>query len=160
MFSKAFKQKIQYLKPYKVYSNNSFQDIEEAALSVLVHRNIKEGKLIKVGKGKFYKRKKGELPIEGISLDPKKYLPSDKYSVRHNCIKPSKYPIAELLFYSNRNRAIPLDNYISKILDQDSIILAEFISRMFGKARVLEVYLDNFRSKGLVQENVEVLLGV
>jgi hypothetical protein len=143
-----------------VYSFADFSDIDHNALSVIVNRLCDSGLLVKIGKGKFYKRSKEASKEFCERQEFCKFPPVDKYSIRHGKIKPSRIPMFAGLFYSNRDKAIPLDRFISRVIDEDSIVMSDVLLRRFGRAKVLEVYLNNFRSKGIVEENIEELLNV
>ncbi|PHQ92151.1 MAG: hypothetical protein COB42_02335 [Sulfurimonas sp.] len=160
MLSREFKNNLNHLKPYKVYSFADLNEFNKDSLSVIINRLANSGEIIKIGKGKFYRRKKSEMSKKKEGLELNKYKPQDPYSIRHNRIKPSSIPIFKSLFYSNRNNFIPLDNFISRVLYEDSLVMSEIIVRRFGSSRVLEVYLNNFRRQGKIQNNIEELLNV
>lgn len=160
MLSKKFIKKLSHLKPYKVYSFADLNEFDKDALSVIINRLASSGEIIKVGKGMFYKRKKSEMHKKSEGLELNRYRPQDSYSIRHNRIKPSCIPMFKSLFYSNRNNFIPLDNFISRVLLEDSLVMSEILIRKFGSSRVLEVYLKNFRNQGKIQKNIEELLNV
>lgn len=149
-------EKIKHLRSYKVYDYSIFDDNKIAAESYL-SRAAKKGEIIKIGKGKFYKRVSAqkEYQIPQIINNP-----SDKVALRHNKISPSKYPIFSKLFWSNRNIAISLESYIAVILSKDNPSYLPYLRELFGDRKIYEIYLNHFYQKNrrlsLIEEFLEV----
>ena len=77
-----------------------------------------------------------------------------------NKISPSKYPIFSKLFWSNRNVAISLDNYIGVILSKDDPSYLPYLRELFGDRKVYEVYLNHFYQKNRRLELIEEFLEI
>lgn len=145
MEAKKISSKLNKLRCYKVYDYSCLSDNlkkDRDNISVKINREIKKGKIVKIGKGKFYKRNiaDSKLAAERISFNK----PRDRSVLKHGKIVPSKYYVFKRLFWSNQNKAISLDNFISKILEQDVISYASDLRLLFGDRKVIEVYLNNF----------------
>jgi hypothetical protein len=154
----AVNDKIKKLHSYKVYDYSIFDDNIKNAAESFISRASKNGKIIKIGKGRFYKRpSKNELhsEIPEIINNPK-----DKSALKYNQISPSKYPVFRNLFWSNRNKPIALDNYIGVVLSKDNPESLPYLRNFFGDRKVYEVYLNEFYQKGrrlpLIQEFLEI----
>ncbi|MEA2018444.1 MAG: hypothetical protein U9N59_08345 [Campylobacterota bacterium] len=139
-----FKDKIAKLRCYKVYSYDIFSDSDKHKAQSLISRASRDGLIVKFGKGKFYKRSKSEskLPIREFNNNP-----SNKSALRYDSIAPNRYRIFKHLFWSNRNIAISLDNYINRVLSEDLPSYIPYLSSFFGDRKVIEVYL-NFINNG------------
>lgn len=137
--------KIKRLRYYKVYDYSVLSDNlkdDRDSISVKMSRKFKKNEIIKIGKGKFYKRHKTS---SSQNKAVKRFnSPCDKSSLRYNQINPSKYPVFVDLFWSNRNIPIPLDNYISRILSENIVGYLPQLRYFFGDRKIIEVYLNNF----------------
>lgn len=150
--------KIRKLHLYKVYDYSIFEEKTKGAAETYISRASKNGNIIKIGKGKFYKRPlKNKLheQIPKIINNPK-----DKTALKYNKISPSKYPIFKNLFWSNRNKPISLDNYIGVILSKDNPGSLPYLRGFFGDRKIYEVYLNEFYQKNrklpLIEEFLEI----
>ena len=142
--SKDIDKKIKNLRCYKVYDYSSISnslDEDRSLISVKMKRKEKKNEIVKIGKAKFYKRRKN-APVKNEIM--RFNSPSDRAALRYKSVKPSKYPIFLELFWSNRNIPIPLDRYISRVLSEDSISYLPQLRHFFGDRKVIEVYLNNF----------------
>ncbi|WP_044418522.1 hypothetical protein [Halarcobacter anaerophilus] len=154
----AVRDKIKKLRAYKVYNYSIFDEkLKKSAISFIC-RASKSGNIIKIGKGKFYKRpSKNKLYNEVPNFYNK---PTDKSALKYNMISPSKYPIFKHLFWSNRNNPIPLDNYIGVVLSKDNPCSLPYLRSFFGDRKVYEIYLNEFYQKGrrlpLIEEFLEI----
>lgn len=162
MLQSEFNKKIKALKPYVVYGADDFKEIENQQFSNLVNRAREKSLIVKIGKGKFYRRDDKSIAKLSKASDsenwkfPKRYNnPSKSFALRHDRIRPFKYPIVADLFWSNKYQNIPLDNFISKIIDEDNFYSFPFLQQSFGDRKVIEVYLKNFKSKKNIKENFE-----
>jgi len=136
--------KIKNLRCYKVYdysvfSNNLEKDRD--IIAVKMSRIVNKSDVVKIGKSKFYKRRKG---IRNAISHKYYNNPRDRSALRSNSIKPNKYLVFKDLFWSNRNVSIPLDRYIARILSEDVVGYMEYVRLIFGDRKVIEVYLENF----------------
>ncbi|WP_321469816.1 hypothetical protein [Halarcobacter sp.] len=150
--------KIKKLHSYKVYDYSIFDEEIKNAAESFICRASKSGKIIKIGKGKFYKRpSKNVLHKEIPNIINK---PKDKSALKYNMISPSKYPIFKHLFWSNRNNPISLDNYIGVVLSKDNPGSLPYLRSFFGDRKVYEIYLNEFYQKGrklpLIEEFLEI----
>lgn len=145
MKAKEISERINHLKCYKVYDYSSIsKDLKNDRdnIAVKISREAKKGMLVKIGKGKFYKR---NIPLEEQFVN--RVLvnkPKDKSSLKYGKIIPSKYPSFKKLFWSNNSNPIPLGNFISKIIEQDVIGYFADLRVLFGDRKIIEVYLNNF----------------
>ncbi len=135
-----FKDKIAKLRCYKVYGYDIFSHSDKHKAQSLISRASRDGLIVKFGKGKFYKRSKNEakLPIREFNNNP-----SNKSALRYDSIVPNRYRIFKHLFWSNRNIAISLDNYIMRVLSEDLPSYIPYLSSFFGDRKVIEVYLNS-----------------
>lgn len=150
-------QKLKHLMVYKVYDYSLFDDENKVAAESYLSRAASKGEIIKIGKGKFYKR---ALDYKNNQIPQIINHPSDKVALRHNKIFPSKYPIFSNLFWSNKNIAISLDNYIGVILSKDNPSHLPYLRELFGDRKIYEVYLNHFYQKNrrlpLIEEFLEI----
>lgn len=149
--------KIKNLRNYKVYDYALFDNENKIAAESYISRAAKNGDIIKIGKGKFYKRASS---IKEHNIPQFINHPRDKVALRHNKISPSKYPIFSKLFWSNRNVAISLDNYIGVILSKDDPSYLPYLRELFGDRKVYEVYLNHFYQKNRRLELIEEFLEI
>ena len=149
--------KIKNLRNYKVYDYTLFDDQNKITVESYISRAAKKGEIIKIGKGKFYKRASN---INNHNIPQFINHPRDKVALRHNKISPSKYPIFSKLFWSNRNVAIYLDNYIGVILSKDDPSYLPYLRELFGDRKVYEVYLNHFYQQNRRLELIEEFLEI
>ena len=149
--------KIKKLRNYKVYDYSLFEDENKIAAQSYISRASKKGEIVKIGKGKFYKRASN---IKEHKIPQLINHPRDKVALRHNKISPSKYPIFSKLFWSNRNVAIGLDNYIGVVLSKDNPAYLPYLRELFGDRKVYEVYLNYFYQKNRRLELIEEFLEI
>ena len=149
--------KIKNLRNYKVYDYTLFDDQNKITVESYISRAAKKGENIKIGKGKFYKRASN---INNHNIPQFINHPRDKVALRHNKISPSKYPIFSKLFWSNRNVAISLDNYIGVILSKDDPSYLPYLRELFGDRKVYEVYLNHFYQQNRRLELIEEFLEI
>ena len=134
------KDKLKALKKYKIYDYEIFIDVlEKKRAESKISKASKKGLLVKIGKGKFYISNNKEERQRRFKNNP-----IDRSALRYNCIVPSKYEIFKKLFWSNQNKSINLDQYISRVLSEDLPMYIPYLSRFFGDRKVVEVYLNNF----------------
>lgn len=150
-------KKLKYLRIYKVYDYSLFDDKNKIAAESYLSRAAKNGEIIKIGKGKFYKRPSN---IKNLLIPQIINHPADKVALKHNKISPSKYPIFNKLFWSNRNVAISLDSYIGVVLSKDNPSYLPYLRELFGDRKIYEVYLNHFYQKNrrlfLIEEFLEI----
>lgn len=148
--------RIKKLRKYKAYSSEDISDIAnkrdiERNLSRLANRGI----IRKAGRNLFY-RSDNSRPLERELYNH----PQDKESLRHQRINPGKHDIFKKLFWSNNSQPIPLSNYISRVLEEDSMCYVRDLVNLFGEREVLKNYLNKFRQKKLYLFSVEKVLDV
>ena len=138
-------QKLQELKPYRVYGNDVFSVAgSPQRADVWVSRAKEQGLIVEIGKGKFYRRNLNECH----KPKPKRYnRPQDRYALRTGRIMPGKYTMLRSLFWSNLEEPIALENYICAAIEDGGIEAYPFIQRKFGDRKVIEVYLERLRAR-------------
>lgn len=139
----SFINNFKHLRKNKLYSSSDIiSSIQSDNFEIKrFNKYLKEqeinGRLEWVNKKEFFKRK-------SILKEKRILKPIDKISISHNCIKPSKHPMFRHLFWSNLRNPIPLDSYISRIINEDSFAYYSSLSSIFGEKRIIEVYLKHF----------------
>ncbi len=150
-------EKIKHLRSYKVYDYSLFDKENKIAAETYISRASKKGEIIKIGKGKFYKRASNK---QNSSIPSFINHPIDKVALKHNKISPSKYPIFRKLFWSNKSSSISLDNYIGVVLSKDNPSYLPYLRELFGDRKIYEIYLNHFYQKNrrlsLIEEFLEI----
>lgn len=159
-----FENRVLKKRPYIVFSNKDFKDLDSNSFSLVAKRAEDKGLIVKIGKGLFYRRSFSEnRQINNLDemqrekyIKPKRFNnPSFKYELRHKKVVPAKFPKVSYLFWSNKNNPIDIDKYISKVIEGNFISVYPFLQLGFGDRKVIEVYLKNFKSKGIELEFFE-----
>lgn len=157
--SSYIKNKLRRLRKDKLYDYSIFETTLESKNAVFrqaISRLAKEGVIIKVGNGKFYKRGyRDTAPKEQVHIKArrKEWLKSGKVSVSN-----LKYRLSANLFWSNPKGKVPVENVITSIIDKGTLDDLDFIRFSFGDDKVKEVFLKYFdiHSKPMVRD----ILGV
>lgn len=160
MKQNEFEKSLLQLKPYKVYSYSNFKDINPDSLAVFLNRAEKKGLVVKIGKGLFYIRDKKSIGLRKSNIVLRRNNPSGRYELRRGRVSPIKFPIVSNMFWSNKYQEIPLANFISRIISEDAFCYFGFLQKKFGDRKVIEVYLNNFKSKGDSKEFFEEFFDV
>ena len=157
--SSHIKNKLRRLRKDKLYDYSVFGSIpqdKKVAFRQAVSRLAKEGTIVKVGNGKFYK--KGQRPSqtnEVVHIKPRRkewlkrgYVP----------VNELKYRLSSNLFWSNPKGNVPIENIIASIINKGALDDLDFIRFAFGDNKVKEVFLKHFdiHSKPMVRD----ILGV
>jgi len=149
-------EKIKRLRNYKVYDNSVLKDISSPrVIEVNINRLANKGFIRKIGHGRFYKSENKERLNRPLYNNP-----LDQQSLRYKKINPSKHLIFKHLFWSNKSNSISLENYIGRILSEDSMSYFRDLVNIFGEREVLSIYLNSFKSKGISLPMVERLVSV
>lgn len=153
---KSIEQKIKNLRNYKVYDYSVLKDISnQRDIEVNINRLANIGVIRKIGNGRFYKSE-NKSPLSR----PLYNNPLDRQSIRYKKINPHKHFRFKHLFWSNHNNSISLNNYISRILSEDSMSYSRDLINIFGEREVLRVYLNSFKSKGISLPMIDRLASV
>lgn len=140
------KNKLRRLRKDKLYDYSVFGPISEekrVAFRKAVSRLAKEGKIVKLGSKKFYKKGYRPFPSGGSVSKAKPR--------RKDWLKAGKVPVREIyprlsrnLFWSNPDGKIPVENLIAAILDKGSLDDLDVVRYSFGDDKVKEVFLKHF----------------
>ena len=157
--SSHIKNKLRRLRKDKLYDYSVFEPIpqeKKVAFRQAISRLAKEGVIIKVGNGKFYKRGYRPSPAkEMLRIKPrrKEWLKSGKVPV-----DVLKYRLSRNLFWSNPKGKVPVENVIAAIIDKGALDDLDFIRFSFGDDKVKEVFLKHFdiHSKPMVRDILNV----
>ena len=157
--SSHIKNKLRRLRKDKLYDYSVFEPIpqdKKAAFRKAISRLAKEGVIVKVGNGKFYKKGQREaIPKEIMHIKPrhKEWLKRGYVPVEN-----IKYRISSNLFWSNPKGKVPVENIIASIINKGALDDLDFIRFSFGDNKVKEVFLKHFdiHSKPMVRD----ILGV
>ena len=157
--SSHIKNKLRRLRKDKLYDYSVFEPIpqdKKAAFRKTISRLAKEGVIVKVGNGKFYKKgERSSIPKEPIQIDARRkewlkrgYVP----------VENIKYRVSSNLFWSNPKGNVPVENIIASIINKGALDDLDFIRFSFGDNKVKEVFLKHFdiHSKPMVRD----ILGV
>lgn len=140
------KKKLRRLKKDSLYDYAIFVDIpndKRTALRKAISRLAKEGVIVKVGSGKFYKRgdREWSIPKEPLQIKARKATWLKKGFVPSSYLKSA---LSSNLFWSNPKGSIPIDTVISAIITHNALSDLDFARFAFGDTRVVEVFLKNF----------------
>jgi len=154
--SNKIKKKLKYLRKDKLYDYSIFGlivDEHSIAFRKAISRCVKDGLVIKVGNGKFYKRGEREyissekpLRIKARKLN---WLKRGRVSVSY-----LKSALSANLFWSNPKGSIPIENIIIAIIENNSLSDLDFARFSFGDNKVIEVFLKyfNIHSRPLIRD--------
>ena len=153
------KDKLRRLRKDKLYDYSVLEPIpqdKKVAFRKAISRLAKEGVIVKVGNGKFYKRgERSSIPKEPIQIDArrKEWLKAGKVPVDN-----LKYRLSRNLFWSNPKGKVPVENVIAAVIEKGALDDLDFIRFSFGDNKVKEVFLKHFdiHSKPMVRD----ILGV
>lgn len=150
------KKKLRRLKKDSLYDYSIFDNIpneKREAFRKAISRFSKEGVIVKVGNGKFYKRGEREsiVPKEPLRIGARKKEWLKKGSVPSIYLKSA---LSSNLFWSNPKGNISIDAIISAIINHNALSDLDFIRFAFGDNRVIEVFLKNFNihSRPLIRD--------
>ena len=157
--SSHIKNKLRRLRKDKLYDYSVLEPIpkdKKVAFRKAISRLAKEGVIVKVGNGKFYKRgERSSIPKESIRIDArrKEWLKAGKVPVEN-----LKYRLSRNLFWSNPKGKVPVENVIAAVIEKGALDDLDFIRFSFGDNKVKEVFLKHFdiHSKPMVRD----ILGV
>jgi len=157
--SSHIKNKLRRLRKDKLYGYSVFKSIpqdKKVAFRQAISRLAKDGVIVKVGNGKFYKKGHRENGAsEAIYIKPshKEWLKRGYVPV-----ESIKYRLSSNFFWSNPKGNIPVENIIASVIKKDSLDDLDFIRFSFGDDKVKEVFLKFFdiHSKPMIRD----ILGV
>lgn len=154
--SNEIKKKLKYLRKDKLYDYSLFSHIIEEnpiAFRKAISRLSKEGLLVKVGNGKFYKR--GER--EGVFSEEPLRIKARKVSwLKRGFVSVSylKSALSSNLFWSNPKGSIAIENIIIAIIENNALSDLDFARFSFGDNKVIEVFFKHFNihSRPLIRD--------
>ena len=144
--SSEIKKKLKYLRKDKLYDYSLFEElVDENAIAFrkAISRLSKEGMLVKVGNGKFYKRGDREeiLIEEPLRIKARKVSWLKRGSVSVSYLKSV---LSSNLFWSNPKGSIGVENIIIAIIENNALSDLDFARFSFGDNKVIEVFLKHF----------------
>ena len=153
---KSVKEKLRRLRKDSLYDYSIFEHIpsqKRVAFRKAISRLAKEGVIVKVGNGKFYKRGDREfsVPKEPLRIKARKKEWLKKGSVPSSYLKSA---LSSNLFWSNPKGSISIETVISAIIENNALSDLDFARFAFGDNRVIEVFLRNFNihSRPLIRD--------
>ena len=157
--SSYIKDKLRRLHKDKLYDYSVFEPIAEEnkiAFRKAVSRLAKDGVIVKVGNGKFYKRGYRPFPKkEMLHIKPRRreWLKSGKVPV-----DILKFRLSRNLFWSKPKGKVPVENVIVAVIEKGALDDLDFIRFSFGDDKVKEVFLKYFdiHSKPMVRDLLNV----
>jgi len=154
--SNEIKKKLKYLRKDKLYDYSLFGELlEENAIAFrkAISRLAKEGFLVKVGNGKFYKRgeREGVFGEEPLRIKARKasWLKRGSVSVSH-----LKFALSSNLFWSKPKGSISIEVIIVAIIENNALSDLDFARFSFGDNKVIEVFFKHFNihSRPLIRD--------
>ncbi len=157
--SSYVKNRLKQLQEDKLYDYSVFDQIpkeKKAVFRQIISRLAKDGLIIKLGNGKFYKkgyRKAVSKEIVHIKPHRKEWLKMGKVPV--NILK---HRLSRNLFWSNPKGKVDVENVIVAVIEKGSLDDLDFIRFSFGDNKVREVFLRYFdiNSKPIVRDILSV----
>lgn len=157
--SSHIKNKLRRLKKDKLYDYSVFEPIpkeKRIAFRKAISRLAKDGVIIKVGNGKFYKRGFRNVVLNDVvHIKPrqKEWLKAGKVPV-----SKMKHSLSSNLFWSNPKGKVPVENIIASVIERESISDLDFIRFSFGDDKVKEVFLKHYdvNSKPMIRDILNV----
>jgi len=147
--SKMVSDKVKHLHRDKLYTYSVFENIPDknrGAFRKAMSHIAKDGVIVKLSRGKFYKRgyRKEEVPKNIIRI---KAMKENRKALRRKTIpaKLLRSILSSNLFWSNPTGNIPIDNVISALIKAEAISDLDFVRFNYGDNRVIEVFLKNFK---------------
>jgi hypothetical protein len=141
------KKKLKYLRKDSLYDYSFFSSIlneNPIAFRKAISRLAKEGVIVKLGNGKFYKR--GERASSMVFDNALDIKARKKAWLRKGSV-PSVYLKSALsfnFFWSNPKGHISIDTIIVAIIENNALSDLDFARFSFGDKRVVEIFLKNF----------------
>ncbi|SFV51142.1 hypothetical protein MNB_SV-12-158 [hydrothermal vent metagenome] len=140
------KKKLRRLRRDHLYDYSVFDNIptyKRVAFRKAISRLAKDGVIVKVGSGKFYKRgdREWSIPKELLRIVPRKREWIKKGSVPSSYLKSA---LSSNLFWSNPTGSISIETIISAIIANNALSDLDFARFAFGDERVIEVFLRDF----------------
>ena len=157
--SSHMKHKFRRLRKDKLYDYSVFGPIpqdKKEDFRKAISRLAKEGAIVKVGNGKFYK--KGERSAQSNEIVQIK--PRRKAWLKRGYVPVSelKYRLSSNLFWSNPRGNIPVENVIASVIQKGALDDLDVIRFSFGDNKVKEVFLRHFdiHSKPMIRDILDV----
>ena len=157
--SSHIKHKLRRLRKDKLYDYSVFEPIPQGkkeAFRKAISRFAKEGAIVKVGNGKFYK--KGERPAQSNEILQIKPRRKEWLKRGYAPISELKYRLSSNLFWSNPKGNIPVENVIVSVIQKGALDDLDVIRFSFGDNKVKEVFLKHFdiHSKPMIRDILDV----
>ena len=155
--SEQIKKKLRHLRKDSLYDYSLFDSIMDKnpiAFRKAISRFAKEGLIVKVGNGKFYKR--GERDVGLLDEEPLRIKARKRAWLRKGSV-PSSYlksALSSNLFWSNPKGNIAIETIIVAIIENNALSDLDFARFSFGDNRVIEVFLKyfNIHSRPMIRD--------
>ena len=153
--SRHIKNKLRRLRKDKLYDYSVFEPFpkdKKVAFRQAISRLAKDGVIVKVGNGKFYKKGRRENEAqEMVHIKPgrKEWLKRGVAPI--NAIKNR---LSSNLFWSNPKGNVPVENIIASVIQKGALDDLDFIRFSFGDDKVKEVFFKHFdiHSKPIIRD--------
>ena len=141
------KKRLKHLRRDSLYNYSLFDSIlneNPIAFRKAMSRLAKEGIIVKVANGKFYKR--GERVSSMVFDDALNIKARKKAWLRKGSIASSslKSALSSNLFWSNPKGNVSIEAIIVAIIENNALSDLDFARFSFGDNKVIEVFLKNF----------------
>jgi hypothetical protein len=154
--SSEIKKKLKNLRKDKLYDYSLFGlmgDEHAIAFRKAISRFSKEGIIVKVGNGKFYKRGERQMAMGKNPLRIKARKPAwlKRGSVPSLYLKSA---LSSNLFWSNPKGSIDIETIIIAIIENNALSDLDFVRFSFGDNKVIEVFFKHFNihSRPLIRD--------
>jgi len=144
---KQIKKRLKYLRKDCLYDYSLFASIlnkNPIAFRKAMSRLTKEGMIIKVGNGKFYKRGERNSSMvfdEALHIKARKRAWLRKGSVPTSYLKSA---LSSNFFWSNPKGSISIESIVVAIIENNALSDLDFARFSFGDNKVVEIFLKNF----------------
>jgi len=158
--SNDIKKKLKNLRKDKLYDYSVFGlMVSEDAIAFrkAISRLAKEGKVVKVGNGKFYKRGDRSRAIynEPLRIKARKRGWLKRGSVPSVYLKSA---LSSNLFWSNPKGSVSIESVIVAIIENNALSDLDFVRFSFGDNKVIELFFKHFNihSRPLIRDILDV----
>jgi hypothetical protein len=141
------KKRLKYLRKDSLYDYALFASMlneNPIAFRKAISRLAKEGMIVKVGNGKFYKR--GERSSSMVFADALHIKARKRAWLRKGSV-PALYlksALSSNFFWSNPKGKISIEAIVIAIIENNALSDLDFARFSFGDNKVVEIFLKNF----------------